>query len=91
MKETLTNALSPDFLSHPAKEMLDDYDREHHTELSKTLQAYLDHDRNMTTAADAIFVHRTTFCRRMDHIRKMTGIDLEDTDTLILLELSYRM
>ena len=91
MKETLTNALSPDFLSHPAKEMLDDYDREHHTELSKTLQAYLDHDRNMTTAADAIFVHRTTFCRRMDHIRKMTGIDLEDADTLILLELSYRM
>lgn len=91
MKETLTNALSPEFLSHPAKELLDDYDREHHTELSNTLCSYLEHDRNMTTAADAIFVHRTTFCRRMDHIRKLTGIDLEDADTLLLLELSYRI
>lgn len=91
MKETLTNVLPPTFLSHPAKELLEDYDREHHTELSKTMQAYLDHDRNMTTAADAIFVHRTTFCRRMDHIRKLTGVDLGDPDTLILLELSYHM
>ena len=91
IKETLTNAASPGFLSHPAINVLSSYDEMHHTELSKTLKAYLDHDRNMTTAADAIFVHRTTFCRRMDHVRNLTGLNLNDPKTLLLLELSYQL
>ncbi|MBR2696817.1 MAG: helix-turn-helix domain-containing protein [Parasporobacterium sp.] len=90
IKEALQNQLPPVFLRHPAVYMLEQYDRENNTELSGTLKSYLEHGRNMSVAADAIYIHRTTFCRRMDHIKKLTGLDLEDLNTLILLELSYQ-
>lgn len=89
-KEVLQNALSVEFLRHPALAQLKKYDRDNHTELSKTLKAFLYHGRNMTAAADAIYIHRTTFCRRMDQIRKITGLDLNNPDTALLLELSYQ-
>lgn len=90
LKETLQNALAPEFLYHPAVYILKKYDSENNTELSATLRAYLEHDRSMTAAADAIFVHRTTFFRRMDRIRSLTGLNLDDLKTILLLELSYQ-
>ena len=46
---------------------------------------------NMTRAAENLYIHRTTFCRRMDHIRKLTGLELEDPDTVLTLQLSCRI
>ena len=74
---------------HPAIAKLKEYDIKTHSELAETLKAYLEHGRNMSAAADAIYVHRTTFCRRMDQIKKITGLDLDDLGTVILLELSF--
>ena len=90
-KEVLQNALPSEFLKHPALAALEEYDRKNHTDLSETLKAYLHCGRNMTAAADAIYIHRTTFCRRMDQIKKITGLDLNDPDTALLLELSYQL
>ncbi|MCC8067281.1 MAG: helix-turn-helix domain-containing protein [Clostridiales bacterium] len=78
-------------LCHPAIAQLVAYDREHGTELSETLRVYLQSHMNMTAAAERIYVHRTTFCRRMSHIRSLTGLDLDDQDTLLELMLSYRL
>ncbi len=78
-------------LCHPAISQLLAYDREHGTELNETLQAYLQSHMNMTAAAERIYVHRTTFCRRMNHIRSLTGLDLDDPDTVLELMLSYRL
>ena len=90
-KEVLQNALPVEFLKHPALSALEEYDRKNHTDLSATLKAFLSYGRNMTAAADAIFIHRTTFCRRMEQIKKITGLDLNDPDTALLLELSYQL
>lgn len=91
MKETLQNSLAANFLYHPAIYKLEHYDQENKTELTETLKAFLENGRNMTAAADAIFVHRTTFCRRMDHIKKLTGLNLDDLSTVIQLELSFQL
>lgn len=90
-KEVLQNALPAEFLRHPALIKLEEYDRENHTELSATLKAFLYCGRNMTAAADAIFIHRTTFCRRMEQVKKITGLDLNNPDSALLLELSYQL
>ena len=76
---------------HPSIAKLKEYDKNTHSELTETLKAYLEHGRNMSAAADAIYVHRTTFCRRMDQIKKITGLDLDDLGTVILLELSFQL
>ena len=90
VKEVLQNSLPSGLLLHPAIFELEQFDAANDTELSKTLKAYLEHGRNMTAAADAIYIHRTTFCRRMDRIKKITGIDLDDLNTVLLLGLSYQ-
>ncbi len=91
MKESLKDSMSSTFLIHPAINRLKQYDEENQSDLTETLKAYLENGRNMSAAADAIFIHRTTFCRRMDHIKKITGVDLDDPGTVILLELSYQL
>ncbi len=83
--------LPDSMLCHPALIQLFAHDDEHHTELARTLQAYLQCGMNMTAAAERIYVHRTTFCRRMDHIRRLTGLDIEDPDTILVLLMSYRL
>ena len=91
MKETLKDSISSTFLIHPAIYKLKQFDEENRLELTDTLKAYLAHGRNMSAAADAIYIHRTTFCRRMDQIKKITGLDLDDLSTVILLELSFQL
>ena len=91
IKQALRTELSTTFLIHPAVYKLMQYDEKNQGDLSETLKAYLSYGRNMTAAANAIFVHRTTFCRRMDNIKKVTGLDLEDLDTVIQLEMAYQL
>ena len=78
-------------LLHPAIHQLMDYDQVHDTEFARTLQAYLTANLNMTEAAANLYIHRTSFCRRMNHIREITRLDLSDPDTILTLQISYRM
>lgn len=78
-------------LRHPALKILEKYDKENNSELSLTLKAYLEHNLNMSAAAQKLYIHRTTFCRRMEKIKELTGLDLEDSDVILELSLSYRL
>lgn len=91
MLERVQEELPSSLLCHPAILQLISYDQECGTELARTLGAYLQCNLNMTTAAQQLYVHRTTFCRRMDHIRKLTGIDIRDKNTILSLLISYRL
>ena len=91
MMEKISSGISPAFLRHPAIKILEDWDREKGTELSATLEAYLGNNLNMTAAAEKLYIHRTTFCRRMNQIRRLTGLNMSDRDTVLTLLLSYRM
>ncbi len=89
--QRIQGGLPESMLVHPAVCALEKYDKAHGTELSETLRTFLESGMNMTRAAESLYIHRTTFCRRMDHIRKLTGLDLEDPDTVLTLQLSYRI
>lgn len=81
MKNSLLQEMPLSMLVSPTLLFLEEYDRENHTELLKTLKAYLLDGFNMTNAANKIFVHRTTFFRRMEKIADLTGLNLEDEST----------
>jgi hypothetical protein len=53
-----------------------DYDREHGTELVRTLRVFLDCSGSWTKAADAIFVHVNSLRYRIRRVEELTGRDL---------------
>lgn len=90
MLEKAGKELPASMLCHPAILQLIAYDEEHHTELARTLRTFLQCSLNMTEAAKQLYIHRTTFCRRMDHIRQLTELDIRDPDTILTLLMSFR-
>lgn len=89
--QAITKELSSGMYLHPALSLLRQYDREHGAQLADTLKAYLDCGQNMSAAAASLYIHRTSFCRRMDRIREITEMDLNDADTILLLRLSFAL
>ena len=83
--------IDPMLLVHPAIPALLRHDETHENELSKTLETLIEKRGNLTQAADALFIHRTTLFRRLNQIKEMTGIDLENSDLMLELQLSYRI
>ena len=75
-------------LLHPALEALERYDEQNKTELRKTLSAYLQHERNQLVASTALHVHPNTLRYRLDRIREIAGLTLEDETELKYLRLS---
>ena len=86
-----TEELPAELLCHPALKALADYDAEHGTEYARTLVCFLRNSQNTTHAADALFIHRTSFMRRMAQIQNLVGIDLDDSDEVLYLLLSAKL
>ena len=63
-------------------------------ELISTLEAYFEHNGNLTQTAEALFVHRNTLIYRMERIAKITNLDLDKPETRLTVQLAlhiYRM
>ncbi len=69
---------------------LERYDREHHTELVQTLAAYLSHNFVLQQAARSLNLHVNTLVYRLQRIRSLTGLDLDDSETLLNLHLAVK-
>jgi DNA-binding PucR family transcriptional regulator len=67
---------------------LRDYHQAHYGDLVKTLAAYLKHGGNSTQTADALFLHRNSLRYRLARIRAITGIDLDDPDGRLALQVA---
>lgn len=91
LTQSMQQSISAPFLRHPALRLLEGYDALHQSELVKTLETYLVCNLNMTLASNKLYIHRTSFCRRMNTIKKLTGLDLTDSDTILTLLLSFRL
>ena len=72
----------------PLRRLLD-HDREHHSDLVGTLNAYLTHFGSVTLAAAAVHVHPNTLRYRLTRLTEICGIDVLDEDSRFraLLEL----
>jgi len=60
-------------------------------ELLRTLEAYFESNANLSQAADALFIHRNTLIYRMERIAEISGLDLDQTETRLAMQLALRI
>lgn len=65
------------------------YDKENDTEYAWTFYLYIKHFKDTKTVASIMNVHRNTIIYRIDRIVKLFDIDLNDSDLLQCIKLSY--
>ena len=87
----MTTLFSAEQLAHKGLLKLYEYDREHDTEYVNTLKCYILSRFNASEAAQKLYIHRTTFIRRMERIESLISLNLGDPDELLHLLLSYKM
>jgi sugar diacid utilization regulator len=68
-----------------------DHDRDHGSELVRTLSVYLDSGGNYDRASDALIIHRSTLRYRLRRIRELSGRDLGDPDSRLNLHVALRV
>jgi hypothetical protein len=91
IRERLTGELSAENILHPGIAALMEYEKQYGAEYLKTIRYFTDARYNMTVAASRLPVHRLTFLRRLEKIKEISGIDLEDPDELLHLHLSLKL
>ncbi|MEG1984450.1 MAG: helix-turn-helix domain-containing protein [Oscillospiraceae bacterium] len=89
--ERCTEKLPLNLVCSPAILLLKQHDALHSTEYVKTLRLYLESSLNAVQTSKQLFIHRSTFLYRLDKIRELTGIELDNRDTLLYLMLSFKM
>ncbi|HVB97371.1 MAG TPA: helix-turn-helix domain-containing protein [Chloroflexota bacterium] len=67
------------------------YDAKSDGELLRTLDAYFSSHGSPTEAAERLHVHRNTLLYRLQRIRSIAGIDLEDPEVRLSLQLALRI
>lgn len=86
-----TGELSPRAVCSEKLLQLQKYDAEHHTDLCNTLRCYIECRFNALETTRRLFIHRSTFLYRLERIRELFGIDLEDPDELLHIMISFRL
>ena len=66
------------------------YDRQHRTELVKTLDAFLAANNSPTAAAERLHLHRNSLLYRLGRIEEILGVSLEDPEQRLALHLALR-
>jgi purine catabolism regulator len=67
-----------------------DYDTEQKSSLIDTLEAFFERNGNLSQTAEALFVHRNTLQYRMERIAEIAGIDLDNAETRLALQLALK-
>ncbi|MBQ9002268.1 MAG: helix-turn-helix domain-containing protein, partial [Eggerthellaceae bacterium] len=76
---------------HPAFNTLRAHDDAHGTEHVRTLVCYLRNNQSATHAAQELFIHRTSFIRRLAQLEKIARINLDEPDEVLYLLLSAKL
>lgn len=71
--------------------LLKKYDREHDTDYYHTLAVYFKNNLHHVQSAKELFIHRSTFLYRLDRIRDISGLDIEDFGSRWYLLLSMKL
>lgn len=74
-----------------ALQRLLEYDQQADKELVKTLTAFLECNGNLTETSDRLYIHRNTLKYRLERIRDITQIDLDDSENRLMLHLGLKM
>ncbi|WP_371361753.1 Purine catabolism regulatory protein [Sporomusa rhizae] len=77
-------------ICHPIISKLEHIDNTTESEFLKTLERYLESDKNLTETAKELYIHRNTLSNRLDRIVDLTGLDLQNRELLFCLRLALR-
>ena len=67
------------------------FDGDHNTDYYNTLKLYVQNHLNAVQTAKQLYIHRSTFLYRMEKIKEMIHLDLDDYDTLLYAMITFRM
>ncbi|MFA0815452.1 MAG: helix-turn-helix domain-containing protein [Anaerofustis sp.] len=70
---------------------LQEYDEAKHTEYYRTLEIYFECRFNASAASEKLCIQRSSFLKRLQRIREMTGIDLESNEELLYCSMSFHL
>ena len=90
-KTRILKALPLELYIAPQLYKLKQIDRERGTEYFRTLRAWLLNERSIPKTAEALIVHRTTLTYRLDKLRELIPMDLDDPQLRLYLLMSYYM
>ncbi len=79
-----------DFYNTTLKPLVD-YDNKRSTELVKTLEEYFNYNGNLTRISEKMFTHYNTILYRINRIREITGMDLENPNHRLNLEIALKI
>ena len=65
------------------------YDREHESELMRTLVTHIKGGLNVTASVNRLHVHKTTFYYRLRRIEEICGLSLDDYRTVLYLMMIF--
>ncbi len=68
-----------------------EYDARHDGGLIRTLESFFANNGNLARTADALSVHRNTLSYRLGRLADITGMDLEDAETRLMLHLALKV
>ncbi|MGI8649795.1 MAG: PucR family transcriptional regulator [Rubrobacter sp.] len=66
---------------------LEGYDREHNSDLVKTLRVYFESNANASEAAQRLYLHRNSLNYRLLRVQSITGLDPGAPKTRLVLQL----
>ena len=81
--------IPPQLLCSEKLLLLKKYDDKNKTDLYNTVKVYLELERNILQTAKELYIHRSTLFYRLERIRKIAGIDFEDSRERLGLRLSF--
>lgn len=79
-----------EFVPKPLLKILK-YDQENEADLLKTLQVFLECNGNASKAAKELFIHYKTILYRLERIKEVAQLDLEDNQNRLELEMGLKM
>jgi hypothetical protein len=89
--ETSAKDLPPSMLCAPELIKLRDYDLKHKTELLRTASKYLQNQLSHTQTSIELGIHRSTLMYRLDRIKDIGGLNIEDSENQWYLLFSLRL
>ena len=79
-----------EFFCEPLQRLID-YNQQTDKELVKTIAAFLECNGNLTETSTKLYIHRNTLKYRLERIRDITQIDLDDAENRLMLHLGLKM
>ncbi len=67
------------------------YDQLHETEFAKTLETYLEQRNDINKTASVLHVHRNTLIYRLNKLRDLMEVDIDDPEIAWLFQLAFRV